>query len=307
MKTIDPYLNNVYVDFDYLEIIKVVGDPNEKISGYTQTPGWRGVSRALVRNEEQRYVGSIILSEYDSKNAENLITLFHETIHAFSFQKGLGDIDADDYGGAESLSNQFVSMLGQLRSADSRFEKIKLEIESGKDQEAEITKLWKFLKVVKKNQTNFMNEKVSKLLKALGGKSQWTEYENALKLEFSKLKKNPKPAAKKGFISCPDTGFPFAYTNEKRGEISTGKFQSSASCKYAGTNKSFEVYLSWITAPNRRCFKSSASYRHINSSGNVMVNYGSASLDDLFTKAQLSGFASQLIRQVEPLSTDCLR
>lgn len=173
LASVDEWLNGIAVDTAYLRQV-------ESGEGYTQPSGWNGFARALG-NEEWKYAGYIVLRGWDpARDPSHVVTLFHETIHAFALAKGAGGVDEDEYSGPEYLSGPFVRfIIPRLRTQDEAFTALLRQVKDCQQEEAAVsgwlTQLQRLDQWRYENQ--FGHRNIGALLTLMGGKMDWAGYQ----------------------------------------------------------------------------------------------------------------------------------
>ena len=98
-------------------------------------------------------------------------TTFHEMIHAYGFSVGSDD-DEDAKGGAETVSNNFLSILTNLSRIDAQMEAIEHSILAGKDYEDELAKVRRKMELLKQTMSGW-DPSVVRCINSIGGKADW--------------------------------------------------------------------------------------------------------------------------------------
>jgi hypothetical protein len=169
------------------------------LNNYQATEGKGSLDGLTVPDGHKEYVRFTILRQTVVADPQSA---FHECIHAYHFANNLDD-DVDSKGGAETASNNFVSLAGRSAILDRIVTQIEADYAAKRDPQDKIDKLHSFEKDI---QTEFdgYGASVKKCIENIGGKTDFPGLFAALDQRIDRAK-NAAGAPTTG-TSTPGTG-----------------------------------------------------------------------------------------------------
>jgi hypothetical protein len=198
-KALESWLVGVAVDNNYLLDRKSrQGLPRHRYPGYTQGKGDKRPE------DDARYAGWIIVQEDPSIDH---MSCFHEAIHAYHLSIG-SDADLDIPGGltedpnylgaAEAISNQYASILSNLKlQVDTRLKTMARNIAEGKPYEEDFKFIKKRINLLKSSMSAWPKD-FYRCLWNIGGKCDWKGYEKYIDTAVSMAKSAQNETILKG-------------------------------------------------------------------------------------------------------------